>query len=1127
VLNSLFTAQVVMTDFRFQIAYTAPLLLALITCSQADEREKESGDGRRAAEQPVGTSDEGKLAMGSFRKPQGWEVSLFAAEPELANPVALAVDNRGRVFVCESFRQDRGVTDNRKHDKEWLLADLSAETVQDRIDYHRRLLGTEAEEYTAHDDQIRLLEDTDGDRVADRASVFASGFNRIEEGTGAGVLARGHDVYYTCIPNLWLLSDEDLDGRAEQRRSLHTGYGVRVAFRGHDSHGLIVGPDGRLYFSIGDRGYNIQTDDGQLKNIESGAVLRCELDGSGLEVYATGLRNPQELAFDDYGYLFTGDNNSDSGDKARWVQVMQGGDSGWRMMYQYLPDRGPFNRERIWEPYSASTPAYVVPPIANIGDGPSGLTCYPGTGLSGDFANCFFLADFRGGASNSGIRLIRVEPRGAFWEVVRSEELIWNILATDVDFGPDGALWICDWVNGWIGEGKGRIYRFFDSAAQNEDVVREVEQLLAAGFSKLSSASLTELLTHADRRVRLEAQWELATRGDIDGFIATLANTRLGTFGRLHSIWGLGHTARRHQDQRNAIEPIIAQALQDSDLDVRAAAASVVGDLRWSNLSANLLPLLQDSEPRVQYAACLAVGRLGAEQSLTAIVDILEENDNRDPGLRHAGIMALAGIPELASIVELSRHTSPAVRQAAVVALRKRQSPQVVEFLNDQDASVQLEAARAIHDVPELHSELPELAGLAPRSDGALVADALAHRILNANFRLGGMAAAEKIATFAANPQNSSAMRMEAIAMLGDWANPAPLDRVMNRFAPLEPRASTDAVSAFSDRLAGIMDGSDDILSRVIESAVALKLPAASKTLSQFATNTKQSPELRRNALAGLVQMEPNLQLSVLRLLLDDKEPLVRAQALTAFAEREPDQAMPFLARAIHSTESTERQAAWDILDEVENEQATQLIEQGLADYIAGRQPTDVWLNVIEASEGRVSEELSDSLFKYEQQLAVEDSLAPYRDCVFGGDPQAGRKLFFTKTELSCVRCHQVDGEGGAVGPDLSQIGKAKDSRYLLESIVDPDAKIAENFETVVLLTEDNQVITGILKREDEQLVELIDAQGTILQIDPDTIVSRKKGKSAMPVDLLKGITRRELRDLVAYLATLTGTQEK
>ncbi len=126
------------------------------------------------------------------------------------------------------------------------------------------------------------------------------------------------------------------------KEALHHGYGVRVAFRGHDMHGLVIGPDGRLYYSLGDRGYNVITKEGtRLKRPDTGAVFRCDMDGSNLEVFAFGVRNPQELVFDNDGNLFTGDNNSDSGDQARWVNVVQDGDTGWRMYFQYLDDRGP------------------------------------------------------------------------------------------------------------------------------------------------------------------------------------------------------------------------------------------------------------------------------------------------------------------------------------------------------------------------------------------------------------------------------------------------------------------------------------------------------------------------------------------------------------------------------------------------------------------------------------------------------------------------------------------------------------------------------------------------------------------------------------------------------------------
>ena len=184
-----------------------------------------------------------------------------------------------------------------------------------------------------------------------------------------------------------------------QAEELLRGFGVRFSFTGHDLHGLKFGPDGRLYFSCGDRGTHLVTKEGRVIDLpDEGAVFRCEPDGSNLEVVHHGLRNPQELAFNEYGDLFTGDNDSDQGDRERWVQVIEGADSGWRVGHQHAPlgNAGMWNLERLWVPPFEGQAAYVLPPLANIGDGPSGLVYDYGTGLDASLRHRFLLAYFKG-----------------------------------------------------------------------------------------------------------------------------------------------------------------------------------------------------------------------------------------------------------------------------------------------------------------------------------------------------------------------------------------------------------------------------------------------------------------------------------------------------------------------------------------------------------------------------------------------------------------------------------------------------------------------------------------------------------------------------------------------------------
>ena len=462
-------------------------------------------------------SDAGERAIVKMKPAPGLKVDLWAAEPMLANPVALNFDNQGRCYVIETWRFEHGVIDMRVH-QDWLDDDLASKTVEDRIKLIHRKMGPNARTFAQMPDVIRLLEDTAGVGKADKSTVFAE-FKDMAEGVAAGILPYKGGVFFTDIPNLWYLKDTTGSGHADEKKVLSTGYGVRFNYLGHDLHGPRFGPDGKIYFSLGDRGANIEkTVDGRhVENTESGCVFRCNTDGSGLEVYATGLRNPQSLAFDEYGNLFTGDNNPDYGDPARWVYVVEGGDSGWRVGYQWDHNPvggGPWMWEKLWITQDKSNAMYLIPPIADKGAGPSGVAYYPGTGLSDAYDRHFFECDFRGGFTGSGVHTFTMEPEGAGFKTANEKEFIWDTLATDICFGPAGGAYVTDWVQGWKVSGVGRIYHITDPQAMKDPIVQQVKDLLNEGFEKRSPEDLAKLLGHRDQRIRQgrNSSWRIAGR---------------------------------------------------------------------------------------------------------------------------------------------------------------------------------------------------------------------------------------------------------------------------------------------------------------------------------------------------------------------------------------------------------------------------------------------------------------------------------------------------------------------------------------------------------------------------------------------------------------------------------------
>ncbi len=1116
-------------------------LLAAATLTAAQFAPPASG----YAPKVMPASDEGETAIKRFRLPKGFKCELVAAEPLLANPVAFCIDEQGRFYVAETFRLHSGVTDIRGH-MEWLDEDLASRSVAERVAMMKKHEGERIANYAKDSDRVRLLVDTNGDGKLDKSTVFSDGYNHVPDGLGSGVLARKGDVYWTCIPDLWRLRDNNGDGVAEVKQSLHTGFGVRVGFLGHDLHGLRFGPDGKLYFSIGDRGAHIKLGGGKtVESHETGCVFRCNPDGSELEIFATGLRNPQELVFDQFGNLWTGDNNSDGGDPARWVYLVEGGDSGWRIGWQFINSpnsRGPWLAERLCYPQWDGQAAYLLPPLANIGNGPSGLTYDPGTGLPERYRDHFFLCDFRGG-SGSGIHSFTVRPKGAGFEVFDRTEFVWEMLVTDCDFGYDGALYITDWVEGWNKTGKGRIYRVFDPKEAANPVVAETKKLIAAGFDQRSLAELAGLLTHPDQRVRQEAQFALAAKGSIAiktfAYLAEKSDVQLA---RLHALWGLGQISnlksRVSNTQRAAALEVAQRLLYDADAEVRAQAAKVLGDTRWAPAFGGLLKLMANENSRSRFFAALALAKLGKPEAVPALVELLRANANQDRYLRHAAVMGLASCADAVLLKSLAKDASSGVRMGAVLALRRQASPGVAAFLADADPLIVAEAARAINDLP-IAEALPQLAAyigeteklrglpeLAADKKNPGVRDAVLRRVINANFRLGDSVHAQALAAFAANETMPDAMRAEAITVLAEWAKPSGRDRVTGLWRPLAVRDAREAVAALQPRLVALLRSpSQPVKLAATKVSTALGIKAGSASAHELLADTRQPATVRAESLKSLAALKDAKLADAITLALADRDESLRREATKIQAQFQPAEALTQLKATLDTGSVGEKQTALAALATLSGTGADEIFSQWLDQLLARQAPPELHLDILEASAKRSAPALKAKIRQFEEGRDGKDEMRSYRESLAGGNAEEGRRIFMEKAEVFCARCHKAGAgtgvEGGEVGPDLTGIGARQTREYLLESIVLPNRQFAKGYESLIVTMKSGTAYAGLPKSETDTVLELNSPEDGLLKLNKADIKSRDRGLSAMPEEFRQVLTKRELRDLVEFLGGL------
>ena len=389
----------------------------------------------------------------------------------------------------------------------------------------------------------------------------------------------------------------------------------------------------------------------------------------------------------------------------------------------------------------------------------------------------------------------RNAPKGASFELVQTDKIIWNVLPTDIEFGPLAGLYVLDWIHGWDAPGKGRIYRVFAESKTLDAQAAAVAAILRDGMGTQSPKRLLTWLGHRDQRVRQRAQFELASRGpaQLPKLLKLAQDTTVKRLARVHALWALGRIAVRH-NQFAAHAKAIAKLFGDADGEIRAQAALIVD---WNASSARqgpqpalvngLIALLGDRSSRVRYFAAMSLGKIGNAKARKPLLEMLRHNDDRDETLRHAGVVALARLGDPESLLQDAKSGSHAERLAIVLCLRRLQREELAQFLTPdalrKSTALAVEAALAIHDLP-VRAGFEALAKVLDSDGEHLHNRALVHRALNAAFHLGGNEQADRIAAVATRLGVREDMRIEALRMLRSWSQPSGRDAVLGLWRP-------------------------------------------------------------------------------------------------------------------------------------------------------------------------------------------------------------------------------------------------------------------------------------------------------------------------------------------------------
>ena len=584
--------------------------------------------------------------------PEDFTLELVAGPPLVKHPMLAAFDDRGRLFVAE--------TDGVNLRKEDLLKSRGR--------------------------FIRMLEDTDEDGKFDKSTIFADNMVMPE-----GALWHDGALYVISAPYLWRLEDTDDDGVADKREKL-VG---KFDFNGNPNlTGPYLGPCGRIYFTGGAFGYDLEDAGGRkLGKSSAASVFSCRADGTDLQIFGQGSINPVEVMFTPAGELFT------------TVAIFDNVGGRHDALMHWVD--GCLSKQVWGKPLLPQT-GYPLPAVVRWGQvAPAGLMRYRNNTLSKEFHHNIFACQF----DTHQVMRVELERHGASFLPKRDEPFLHSkaidFHPTDIFEDADGSLLMID-TGGWLYYGcptskiakpniYGAIYRLRQKGMKKIEDPRG-NQL---DWAKATSGEMVSWLDDSRPSVRDRAIDTLAQRGadSVDALAGAIQNAET-VQRRRNAVWTLSRIGTQRARE------VLRTALVDPDPTVRQAAVRSLGILADNPSREALCEILLKDEPPIRRAAATALSKLVSEENaenaktVHALLEGISREDN-DSYLMHAQIYALIRLGDFEATRAGLQADNPQIRRAALIALDQMANSRlthemVIPLLNTSDQLLRTAAIEVI-----------------------------------------------------------------------------------------------------------------------------------------------------------------------------------------------------------------------------------------------------------------------------------------------------------------------------------------------------------------------------------------------------------------------------------------------